>query len=419
MKTKLLTICCLLLAMITGHVQGQVTSPTGTFNATNLGVPFSMQTQGVSRATIVGGTSTTAGFLGIGITAPTEKLHVSGGNILTTGNFISTAGIFNVNNTTNPFIFQLNATERMRIINSGTSAGNVGIGTVNPTARLDVVSLNSGAIIRASGTAAPGNISMEVSNGGVLGVFESVIATPNQIRVGSRGANNFSLISNNVDRLTILNSNGFIGIGAPAPQMNLEVVGNSSTSVGQITRNTSATGYSTFRLYNNLNSNVRALEMDYSGSTYAGSLVTGGPTGESASISTTGAFPLVFGTSNTARMIITSGGNIGIGTNDPKSYKLAVAGNMVTEDMVIKLQANWPDYVFEPQYKLSSLPQLEKFIYANKHLPNVPTAKEVRENGYSVGELDVTLLKKVEELTLYIIEQQKQIDALRLLIEKK
>src|SRR5476649_500432 len=93
-----------------------------------------------------------------------------------------------------------------------------------------------------------------------------------------------------------------------------------------VARNTSNTGYGGMRVYNDQNSNARSLEMDYSGSSYASSLLASGPTGESAAITTTGAYPLVLGTSNTARMTILSGGNVGIGTTSPGS-KFDVIGN--------------------------------------------------------------------------------------------
>jgi hypothetical protein len=101
-------------------------------------------------------------------------------------------------------------------------------------------------------------------------------------------------------------------------------------------------------------------------------------------------------------------GNVGIGTNDPKGYKLAVAGKMVTEEIVIKLQTNWPDYVFETDYKMPSLIELEIYIKANKHLPDVPSATQLSKEGLVVGEMNAVLLKKIEELTLYLIDLEKK-----------
>jgi hypothetical protein len=73
----------------------------------------------------------------------------------------------------------------------------------------------------------------------------------------------------------------------------------------------------------------------------------------------------------------------------------------------------WPDYVFSRNYKLPSLSEVEQFITENQHLPNVPSAAEVKENGIELGEMNAILLQKVEELTLYIIALQKQVDELK------
>jgi len=88
----------------------------------------------------------------------------------------------------------------------------------------------------------------------------------------------------------------------------------SASGIQALLRNPTASSYTTLRLYNNLNSNIRSLEIDYSGSTYSGALVSGGPSGEQAVITTTGAYPLVFGTANTSRAFFDSSGNFGIGT---------------------------------------------------------------------------------------------------------
>lgn len=85
---------------------------------------------------------------------------------------------------------------------------------------------------------------------------------------------------------------------------------------------------------------------------------------------------------------------------------------------MVKLQSNWPDYVFEPDYKLLGLDELRAFIKQHKHLPEIPSAKEVEENGVSVGEMNALLLKKIEELTLHMIELKGEIDSLKKNIEK-
>lgn len=93
-------------------------------------------------------------------------------------------------------------------------------------------------------------------------------------------------------------------------------------------------------------------------------------------------------------------------------YALAVNGSAVFTKAVVKLNGNWPDYVFKPTYKLPSLTELEKYLVTNQHLPGVPTATEVEKNGIDLGDNQTILLKKVEELTLYMIELNKKVEAL-------
>ncbi len=105
-------------------------------------------------------------------------------------------------------------------------------------------------------------------------------------------------------------------------------------------------------------------------------------------------------------------GDVGIGTDNTNGYKLAVAGNLVAEEIVVKLRQNWPDYVFKKDYEKPNINELENYINDNGHLPNIPDEQKVGKEGINVGEMQVTLLEKIEELTLYIIEQHKKIDRL-------
>lgn len=108
------------------------------------------------------------------------------------------------------------------------------------------------------------------------------------------------------------------------------------------------------------------------------------------------------------RLHIANDGNVSIGTDDSKGYKFAVAGSMVAEEVTVKLQSNWPDFVFTSNYGLMSLTNVELFIAEHSHLPNVPSAVQIQEEGINLGEMDAILLQKIEELTLYLIELKKQ-----------
>lgn len=106
-----------------------------------------------------------------------------------------------------------------------------------------------------------------------------------------------------------------------------------------------------------------------------------------------------------------SGGKVGIGTtNFVGTHKLYVAGSVLAEEVQVKLQANWPDFVFNEQYNLMPLTEVESFIEKNNHLPDIPSETEVKENGINIGDMNAKLLQKIEELTLYMIEQNKKTD---------
>ena len=108
-------------------------------------------------------------------------------------------------------------------------------------------------------------------------------------------------------------------------------------------------------------------------------------------------------------------GKVGLGKRNP-AEKLEVNGNIRAKEIKVET-ANWPDYVFEEDYPLTPLPEIEAFIKTNKHLPDIPSAQKIAEEGLSVGEMNKLMMKKIEELTLYLIEkdsiikkQQQQLD---------
>ena len=104
-------------------------------------------------------------------------------------------------------------------------------------------------------------------------------------------------------------------------------------------------------------------------------------------------------------------GNVGIGESNPQ-YKLSVNGTIKAKEVRVEL-TGWSDFVFDKDYNLKSLTEVENFIKDNGHLPAIPSEKEVLEQGISVGEINSKLLQKIEELTLYIIEMKKEINELK------
>lgn len=105
-------------------------------------------------------------------------------------------------------------------------------------------------------------------------------------------------------------------------------------------------------------------------------------------------------------------------TNLNGDFRLFVGTGILTEKVEVKVSGAWPDYVFKEDYKLASLKETEAYIKANQHLPGVPSAAEIQENGLNLGDMDATLLQKIEELTLHMIELKKENDNLRARLEK-
>ncbi|MFC2152862.1 LamG domain-containing protein, partial [Bacteroidota bacterium] len=112
-------------------------------------------------------------------------------------------------------------------------------------------------------------------------------------------------------------------------------------------------------------------------------------------------------------------GGVSIGTTTvPSGFKLAVNGKIIATEIKVEAAISWADFVFEDDYNLMSLSDLNSYIKTNKHLPEIPTTAEVEENGISVGEMNSKLLQKIEELTLYTLQQQEVIEALMQRVEQ-
>ena len=113
------------------------------------------------------------------------------------------------------------------------------------------------------------------------------------------------------------------------------------------------------------------------------------------------------------RMHIHENGYIGIGTTSPQNL-LDVNGTIRAKE--IKVESDWADFVFDDNYDLPSVQEVAAYIKEYKHLPGIPSATEVREEGVNLGEMNKKLLLKIEELTLYVIKQQQEIDELKSLL---
>ena len=125
--------------------------------------------------------------------------------------------------------------------------------------------------------------------------------------------------------------------------------------------------------------------------------------------------PLQLQTFNTTRIYLDTTGNVGIGTVNPE-YKLDVNGTIRATGVKVRTSSG-ADFVFESDYKLKPLSDVETFISTYNHLPEVPSAEDMKSEGIDVSDMQIKLLQKIEELTLYIIEQDKQIKALQETLE--
>lgn len=175
----------------------------------------------------------------------------------------------------------------------------------------------------------------------------------------------------------------------------------------------------------------------YSDNVYNGNIVlckAGDSAGQFINIIRNGYYPwsigMVYGTSHfaigTAQstdanfvnpvFTITSDQLVGIGTISPDT-KLTVNGTVHAKEVLIDLNGPLADYVFDKDYKLRTLSEVQNYIQEKKHLPDIPSATEVKDKGMSVGEMQNLLLQKIEELTLYIIQQQNEIETLKQQLE--
>lgn len=197
------------------------------------------------------------------------------------------------------------------------------------------------------------------------------------------------------DVINISEVNGCVGIGNANPSSKLQVT---MTSDNSHTVDALASGSDCIAIYG-LATGIKS------------SGVVGNATG-SGSSAITGMNNNSTGWAGTFYGRVVCTGSMQIGTQNPiGSYKLAVEGKIGCRELVITTAA-WADHVFKPDYSLKPLNEVEKFIKTNKHLEGIPSEKEAIGKGVAVGDMQVKLLQKVEELTLYTIELNKKVELL-------
>jgi hypothetical protein len=225
-----------------------------------------------------------------------------------------------------------------------------------------------------------------------------------------RNANSLDAQWDSWRQILMVNENGHVGIGITTPIEQLEIGGESKLNIKiglWATIGTTGGGIATI-----IGNNVKASQttdnkMEFITSTNDGAKAIKLQYNEGITFHTMlGNVNANSSFSNYERMRIDNNGNVGIGTTNPTS-KLTVAGNINSREVKVTVDAG-ADFVFESDYDLPSLTFLEKYIKENKHLPEIASAKEMQASGINLSEMNIKLLQKMEEMTLYMIEQEKK-----------
>jgi hypothetical protein len=276
------------------------------------------------------------------------------------------------------------------------SSNGVGIGSYNPKDRLEVSkgSSKGGIWIHASEPM----LTMETD---AATHYNWRIAAQNNVDKGFEiqvGQADADASDDSFSTVFAVNNNGNVGIGTTMPSQSLHmknVVGRTSLVLEG----------------NKIGSDANYADIKGLNGANEGSLIS------YRRIGADDASGIVFYTSADSngvveRMRIMPNGFIGIGDNNPQ-YKLSVAGEIAGTDIILSdQQNNWADHVFEKGYDLMPISKLEKFVKRNKHLPNVPSEKDIKKKAIGVAKMQGRLLEKVEELALYVIQLSNKIDAI-------
>ncbi len=331
----------------------------GTNSANNFGKVI-MRTNGIDHVTL-----DPAGEVGIGTPSPLAKLHIVGGGDAGTG--FGNNGFIMLGETTS------NASNMVIDNNEIVARSGVVAGTLFLQNNGGDLSIGARTTINANGEALKingVNPFIQLYQNGVAKSF--IQQSSNDLRVGVNGGN-----------LTLDGVN--VGVGTNAPVSKFHVAGRGLfRGAGEVLA-IDGTSNPNIGFYNN---------------------------GTFKSFISQSASELYIGVNNAnlrfdAPQIIVGGGVAANG------YKLSIRGKIICEEMKVQLTGSWPDYVFDANYKRRTLTELGDFIKTNRHLPNIPPAAEIEKGGFDVGDMQKRMMEKIEELTLYILDQQKQIDELK------
>ncbi len=365
------------------------------------------------------------GNVGIGNTTPSYKLDILGNQRISgtplsypgTLGALTSGGYFSLKNNSNNYFMVADGSKLQAELGSTTTSatyasslmlnpygGNVGIGTTTPTSKLNVngqITIDQknfggyGGLLIKGGNPSSNypNIAFSVKNNAatpadvttalINGVITNNAAGSESMDLGFYTSKTGLSGIQGTPKMYI-KDDGNVGVGTSTPQQRLSVNG----------------GMNIDQANTNVGSVANALTFGYTSGEGIGSKRTSGGN----------QYGLDFYTLFANRMSITNAGNVGIGTTAP-AYKLDVCGTIRAKE--VRVETGWCDYVFANDYKLRPLSEVENFIKTNKHLPDVTAGPEIETNGLEVGKVSAQMIKKIEELTLYIIDQQKEINLLK------
>lgn len=324
------------------------------------------------------------GQMGIGTSAPVSLLTINGTNpYIQIQNGASNKGFLqavgnnlkigtNSTNTTGSLVMQTKLIDRMTIDENG----QVGIGTTSPSSLLTI-----------NGT----DPIVQLRNDNVDKGFVQLVG--DNLRMGTNISNSFGsciLRTKGQDRLYV-NYDG---------QMGLNMIPDETTSTFAVAEDDN--NNSGIALYHG---GTRRAMFNYNGTNPFLTAQTG--------------YFYIYRNSSYP-FILHPDGNFTIGGHNTASgYRVSIYGKAIATEFTALPYGSWPDYVFEKNYNLRSLDEVKKFIEKNKHLPGIPPAAEIEKNGIPLGDISKRLMEKVEELTLYILQQQEQIEELKKLIQRQ
>ena len=376
------------------------------------------------------------GRIGIGTSSPTGKLHIKhtgtmGGKINAAQSYLTISDgtnqmLFDPNEITGTNDMLIGAPGNIRFKNVSTTSGNdlmiimpngnVGIGISDPVEKFHV---QRDAVVGAhylerasvfeSGEARLQLLASEADHAAAMihlttvpvggganthwGIHHTGAARNGRLEIGY-GVTTVSSNPNAWDLPTkmVIETSGHIGIGTSNPERGLLHIYRDMTTggIGSV-----ETGNAGLRIQDN----GANLYVDGNTLYTDGQMILGTLTGRN----------FLIGTNNEERLRIDPNGAVGIGTTNTSDAFLTVNGDILSTEVRVESIAGGPDYVFEEGYDLSTLEEVEAYIKDNKHLPEVPSAKEMEENGIELAQMNMLLLKKIEELTLHLIEQNKLI----------